>query len=276
MRPEVIAIEEDCDTTSEQLLSEWQSLGVGNREVRSHRAPRHWRGSHVVLGFTALAATAVLTVGYASSLRREDHIASTATRGGNGIISDGNPLGLPSGDIVATTPVPFATESLENVQRTARASAATRSSRPTSVKATTRWVTPVAKVDITSCFGPRNGGTHKGIDFSAKTGTPIRAVGPGRVVQAGWRFSGLGYSVVIDHGGGQMSLYGHASRVLVRTNQQVSAGSTIALVGSTGASTGPHVHLGFSRTSNINSLFPRLTNPAPWLRIRGAVPGRCR
>lgn len=82
---------------------------------------------------------------------------------------------------------------------------------------------------------------HTGQDIAAPHGTTIRAAGPGVVMSTGWR-GGYGNTVIIDHGGGISTLYGHCSRILARPGQKVSAGTPIAAVGSTGYSTGPHVH----------------------------------
>lgn len=82
---------------------------------------------------------------------------------------------------------------------------------------------------------------HNGVDIAAPTGTPIRSCDDGRVIFAGWR--GLtGLTVIIDHGSGWSTSYGHCSRIYVSAGQIVSSGQTIAAVGSTGLSTGPHVH----------------------------------
>jgi len=94
---------------------------------------------------------------------------------------------------------------------------------------------------ITSYYGWRWGRFHHGIDIGAPHGRSIQATRAGKVVFAGWK-GGYGYAVVIDHGDGLTSLYGHASSLLVSYGQWVEAGQVIARIGSTGYSTGPHLH----------------------------------
>jgi len=83
--------------------------------------------------------------------------------------------------------------------------------------------------------------SHHGLDIGDKTGNPIYAAEAGRVERAGWS-NGYGYNVVINHGNGIKTIYGHSSKLLVQTGDVVARGETIALVGSTGWSTGPHLH----------------------------------
>lgn len=100
---------------------------------------------------------------------------------------------------------------------------------------------------ITSSYGPRihpisgQQSFHKGVDLGSGYGTPFVATKAGTVTTASY-ISGYGNTVIIDHGGGVTSLYAHASKLNVSVGQQVSQGQTVALIGSTGNSTGPHAH----------------------------------
>ncbi|MBY0755193.1 peptidoglycan DD-metalloendopeptidase family protein [Clostridium sardiniense] len=100
---------------------------------------------------------------------------------------------------------------------------------------------------ITSSYGPRvhpvtgANGFHTGVDYGASHGAPIKASKSGTVVTAGW-MSGYGKTVIIDHGNGKQTLYAHSSELLVSAGQKVSGGQVIAKVGSTGMSTGAHLH----------------------------------
>jgi murein DD-endopeptidase MepM/ murein hydrolase activator NlpD len=83
---------------------------------------------------------------------------------------------------------------------------------------------------------------HAGLDFSAPIGTPVYVTGDGVVEVASSQGDGYGNKVIINHGYGYHTLYGHNSKILVKVGQQIKRGETIALVGSTGKSTGPHLH----------------------------------
>lgn len=117
---------------------------------------------------------------------------------------------------------------------------------------------------ITSPFGYRmhpilrTRRMHSGIDIGTPRGTTIVAATRGTVVSAG-RLGGFGNTVIIDHGGGIMTLYAHNSRLLVTKGQEVMRGQRIALAGSTGMSTGPHLHF----EVRINGKF---VDPLPWVK----------
>jgi murein DD-endopeptidase MepM/ murein hydrolase activator NlpD len=105
------------------------------------------------------------------------------------------------------------------------------------------WVYPLrAPYVITVGFQTMWGVFHAGVDLACPLGTPIYAVHPGTVILARW-YGGFGNGIVIDDGAGIQVIYGHASKLLVHEGQTVQAGDEIALVGSTGYSTGDHLHL---------------------------------
>ena len=105
---------------------------------------------------------------------------------------------------------------------------------------------------------------HNGIDIAIPEGTPVNAVAPGVVVYSGQR-SGYGYTVLIEHDNGMITLYGHNSRLLVAQGQFVDDGTTIALSGNTGRSTGPHLHFeAWQAGVNVTQAFmPGSTTPLP-------------
>lgn len=106
---------------------------------------------------------------------------------------------------------------------------------------------PLAQDRMTSTFGMREhpilGGrrAHKGVDLAAPVGTPIYATADGTVSRASW-FSGYGLFVSLEHGAEMQTRYGHMSRLNVAEGQRVHKGDVIGFVGSTGNSTGPHLH----------------------------------
>ena len=99
-----------------------------------------------------------------------------------------------------------------------------------------------AKGVFTSGYGWRWGRMHRGIDIAAPVGTPIVAAADGEVISAGWNSGGYGNLVKIKHFNGSISLYAHNSKILVRKGEWVKQGQQIAKMGSTGFSTGPHLH----------------------------------
>jgi murein DD-endopeptidase MepM/ murein hydrolase activator NlpD len=103
------------------------------------------------------------------------------------------------------------------------------------------WIWPTKGV-FSSGYGWRWGRMHKGIDIANNVGTPILAARGGEVISAGWNDGGYGYLVELRHDDGTISRYAHNSSILVAKGAAVAQGSVISLMGSTGRSTGPHLH----------------------------------
>lgn len=123
---------------------------------------------------------------------------------------------------------------------------------------------PLSHFQITSYYHDANyyrrfRRVHTGIDLAAPQGTPIYAAKAGVINDAGWSPVGYGYYVKINHGGGVETLYGHMSRISVRSGQRVNKGALIGYVGRTGFATGPHLHFEVrirGRTQNPWSFLP--------------------
>ena len=134
--------------------------------------------------------------------------------------------------------------------------------------AAAQWVNPNPTGAVTSCFGPRWGRMHEGVDLAAPDGTPIVAAGAGVVVDAG-PAEGYGNAVLIDHGNGFLTHYGHLSKISVPVGQHVTAGQQIGNEGSTGHSTGPHLHFEVHQGYYKNPI-----EPTAWMHQHGVdIPG---
>ncbi len=123
------------------------------------------------------------------------------------------------------------------------------------------WVSPVPYYTLTSPFGMRvhpisgKWKMHNGVDMAAAQGTPIYAAKSGKVTVASYQAGGAGYYVSINHGDGFSSVYMHMTHFIVSPGQYVNAGQVIGYVGSTGGSTGPHLHFGISyKGSYVNPM----------------------
>ena len=129
---------------------------------------------------------------------------------------------------------------------------------------------------LTSSFGfrfdpfTRWPAMHQGQDFSGARGAPIHAAAPGRVVRAGW-WAGYGRAVEIDHGRGLRTRYGHMSRLEVRAGERIQRGARIGRMGSTGRSTGTHLHFEVRQDGRAVNPRPFLEASADVLEIQGTV-----
>ncbi|MEU5309307.1 M23 family metallopeptidase [Streptomyces sp. NPDC021562] len=136
------------------------------------------------------------------------------------------------------------------------------------------WVDPVKKYTLSATFNQAGGmwvARHSGQDFAVPTGTEVVAAHGGTVVKAGGNGAGdgpaYGNAVVIKHANGEYSQYAHLSRIDVRVGQVVGTGQHIALSGSTGNSTGPHLHFEIRKTPNYGSAI----DPVAFLRAQGVT-----
>lgn len=130
----------------------------------------------------------------------------------------------------------------EEIIKAAKDKVVEKGTKPLPSKAATgNYIMPLAKYTFSSGYGYRWGGFHYGIDLAAPSGTVIRAADGGVVTFAGWS-GGYGNLVIIDHGNGVTTRYGHCSRISVSVGQKVGQSQEVARVGSTGQSTGSHLH----------------------------------
>jgi murein DD-endopeptidase MepM/ murein hydrolase activator NlpD len=124
-----------------------------------------------------------------------------------------------------------------------------------------RW--PLDAYIVSSEFGDRWGKMHKGMDMAADVGEPVYAIAAGEVIYAGDGLRGYGNVVILRHDRKTSSLYAHNSELKVKQGDQVAQGTLIALLGSTGHSTGPHVH--FEIRDGDTAVNPRTVLPKPKL-----------
>jgi murein DD-endopeptidase MepM/ murein hydrolase activator NlpD len=142
-------------------------------------------------------------------------------------------------------------------RRAAEAAAAAEAAKPD-------FVLPVHGYRVTTCFCMRWGVMHWGVDLAAPMLTPEYAAGDGVVLRAG-AASGFGLAVYVLHENGDVTVYGHMEKILVKAGQVVEAGQQIALLGSRGQSTGPHLHFEVHQ-GGMNG---KRIDPVAWLAARG-------
>ncbi|MFE9440618.1 M23 family metallopeptidase [Streptomyces sp. NPDC006602] len=136
---------------------------------------------------------------------------------------------------------------------------------------TSTWVAPVETYELSAGFGSggaRWANRHTGQDFAVPIGTPVRAVGEGRVVKVSCG-GPFGIEVVLQHAGGYFTQYAHLAAVTVDQGERVSPGQWVGQSGTTGNSTGPHLHFEVRVTPEMGSA----VDPAPWLSARGVSIG---
>lgn len=236
--------------------------------LHRHRAPAFpglfATRSRSALSVTALSATLAAGVGVAGVAAS----ASPVGGGGSGLPTAAHataalPIVAPPGD---DAPAKHLDPLPEETGGGPAAAPVRLKKRP--VPPAAAWVNPIPAAQTTSCFGPRWGRLHAGVDLAAPHGTPIVAAGAGVVVSAGPN-GGYGNAVLIDHGDGWLTHYGHLSAIAVEPGQRVATGQRIGDEGSTGNSTGPHLHFEVHRDH-----FKNPVEPTTWMREHNVeIPG---
>lgn len=186
-------------------------------------------------------------------LRRVNHIRDPSK------IKAGDQLWIPGASRVRSVP-PLSFPPWSAKKRTARPRTAKKKNAPT-VKSRKGILIWPAKGALTSSFGQRNGRKHQGIDIAAPKGTPIYSAAAGNVVFSGWGPTGYGKMIIIKHARHLTTVYAHNSKILVKKGAHVKQGQKISLMGSTGRSTGPHLHFEVR-----NDTEPK--NPIKYLPVR--------
>ncbi|GAA4923006.1 M23 family metallopeptidase [Actinoplanes utahensis] len=253
-------------------MGQHSSSGRGGRHrqenLHRHRAPAFpalfATRSRSALSITALSATLAAGVGAATVAASASPVGG---HGGSGLPTAAHataalPIVPPPGD---DAPAKFLEPLPEEIGGAPAAAPVRRKERPLPEAA---WVNPNPAARTTSCFGQRWGRLHAGVDLAAPHGTAIVAAGAGVVVAAGPN-GGYGNAVLLDHGDGWLTHYGHLSAVAVEAGQTVEAGQRIGDEGSTGHSTGPHLHFEVHRGH-----FKNPVEPTAWMREHGVpIPG---
>ncbi|MBN1584849.1 M23 family metallopeptidase [Candidatus Uhrbacteria bacterium] len=160
-------------------------------------------------------------------------------------------LAVPGGKLPAPPPAP------KPVTRYASVSASPVTASAPDLSPDTKLLWPTSARRITQYYTR----LHNGLDIAGPMRTPLYAAESGTVIFSGWNSGGYGNMVLVDHGGGLFTRYAHATQLLVRKGDQVNRGDTIALMGSTGRSTGPHIHFEVA----VGSVYNRV-NPLNYIR----------
>ncbi|WP_320781886.1 M23 family metallopeptidase [Streptomyces sp. CRN 30] len=178
--------------------------------------------------------------------------------------------------VAADTTAASSTAHAVEAQAAAQAKAATAKTdaKKAAAKKAASWVDPVKKYTLSAKFNQAGGmwsAKHSGQDFAVPTGTDVMAAHGGTVVKAGGNGAGdgpaYGNAIVIKHGNGTYSQYAHLSRIDVKIGQVVKTGQHIAKSGSTGNSSGPHLHFEIRTTANYGSA----VDPVAFLRSQGVT-----
>ncbi|MCX5394312.1 LysM peptidoglycan-binding domain-containing M23 family metallopeptidase [Streptomyces sp. NBC_00094] len=243
--------------TEHHLSGGWQKLYEDNRQVVGENPSLILPGMKLTLGAKSTAAATPKSA--APKAAAPKSTPKSSPKSSKSSSSQG------SGD---ETRASRSSERSSAPTSTAAQSDASTSSRSTGSSASASgWVSPVSggiSTPYRASGSMWSSGYHTGVDFIASSGTTVRAVGAGTVVSAGWS-GAYGNEVVIQHADGSYSQYAHLSSLAISSGQSVSGGQQIGLSGSTGNSTGPHLHFEIRTSPSYGSD----VDPLAYLRQHG-------
>ncbi|SCL13659.1 Murein DD-endopeptidase MepM and murein hydrolase activator NlpD, contain LysM domain [Micromonospora inyonensis] len=262
-------MQEDSFSQNQDTRHQATEPGVGRPWWHRLRTRYLVAGTAALVGLGLTGATVIATGSDDSpapapvALDAEDR-AEAARRAGRA----DRPPATPSATATSPTPAPTSASpepsATPKPRATRKATSAPKPTRKATSKPKAAWVNPMPGAAVTSCYGPRWGTLHAGIDLALPAGTPVRAVAAGTVVKAGDAGDGYGISVFVDHGNGYLTQYAHLNSTSVSVGSKVAAATTIGREGSTGDSTGPHLHFEVHQGGMWNQI-----DPAPFMRARG-------
>ncbi|MFF5444276.1 M23 family metallopeptidase [Streptomyces sp. NPDC012888] len=263
-------------------------MAFGSRAAGKHRgSSRLSKKTAGIAGIAALATTGVVGSFAAPAFAADNNDNSAQDTGLNAVVVADDVAGdiedqAQAQQHAADAAAAKAAAEAEAKQRAAEAKrmaearakaereAAERAAREAERKRMNTFVSPLADSYVSTSYKAGgsmwSSGSHTGIDFHAASGTVVRAVGMGTVVEAGYG-GAYGNNVVIKHADGTYTQYAHMSSLSVRAGQQVSAGQQIGLSGSTGNSSGPHLHFEARSGSEYGSDI----DPIAYLRSHGVT-----
>ena len=244
---------------------------IGGRRSRRRRIPAPARRPAVYLAAALVGASGLglLAAGDRAVAEETDVVETSSVSVAEELGLDvGSQAAIPEPDAAARLGELTASRAAREAEQAAAAQAQAQADRlaaeAIAQAARPDAVLPVDGGRLTSGFGARWGRAHAGIDLAAPMRTPEKAAMDGVVLEAG-PASGYGLAVFVQHGNGDVTVYGHMDEILVSAGQVVRAGDTIALLGNRGQSTGPHLHF----EVRLGGLGGQKVDPVPYLRERG-------
>jgi murein DD-endopeptidase MepM/ murein hydrolase activator NlpD len=240
----------------------------GRPRTRGIPAPARRPAAYLAAALVGAGGLGLLAVGDGALTETDVVESSSVSVAAELGLDEGSPAAVPEADAAARLGELTTSRTAREAEQAAAAQVQAETDRlaaeAVAEAARPDAVLPVDAGRLTSGFGSRWGRVHAGIDLAAPMRTPEKAAMDGVVLEAG-PASGYGLVVYIQHGNGDVTVYGHMDEILVSAGQVVRAGDTIALLGNRGQSTGPHLHF----EVRLGGPGGQKVDPVPYLQERG-------